>query len=124
MSARGDAKESTLADLPERFPFEDLDNGLYVHPGTVEVVAITRYGANQENRHKAETTEDYYVPVSDYMAVQKQRDDYRRTLGLVNALHMRDDQTVTNLLREAGFSDADAVVMRALIAEASTWAVR
>jgi hypothetical protein len=91
--------------MTDRLPIEDPDEGLYLHqaggrmPGGARVLKLAQDGR-----------ERYYVRAEDYMAVQKERDDYRRSMALVNAWRVtqkRQFPMLENLCFSAGFTDAD-----------------
>jgi hypothetical protein len=88
-------------------PVEQIEDGLYINPST----ATTKISVGGEDT--------YLVAAEDFMAVQKERDEYRRTLALINAWRIdrnRDEQRLTQLLEKAGFTFADAQAMVSLIA--------
>jgi hypothetical protein len=97
----------------ERLPGEDLDAGLYIHPGHPDVATVTIDGETR-----------YLVDAREFMAMQKERDDYRRTLALVNECRLRgyaDRERLDQLLEKAGFSYGEAEAMSSLLAEVATW---
>lgn len=61
-------------------PVEDIHNGLYIHPMSVRLASITT--AYDES---GEMT-NYYVRAEDFMDMQKERDELRKTLSLLNAV--------------------------------------
>jgi hypothetical protein len=97
---------SALAE-PERLPIEDLEAGLYLWPHTTPVTTITR----------GEQTE-YLVDAHAFMEMQRERDNYRRVLALINAWRIspeRSERSLRHLLAGVGFSDADARAMAEII---------
>lgn len=105
-------------------PCEDPDNGLYLRPQTaVTVLTTTRQDPTQPPSAPPETTQAYYVSAEEFMAVQKENDDYRRTLALINAwrvsayLSVRNDTRLNRLLDEAGFSEGMGHAVNDMIAE-------
>lgn len=104
---------------PKRLPCEDLDSGLYIHPGSARVTAITTLREADDRRAGWREEATYYVHAEDFMAMQRERDGYRRTLALVNeVLTCRHDEGVAiKLIREAGFSADDARAMAGVIRE-------
>lgn len=92
-------------------PGEDHKAGLYVHEGTpqmpgVELLRLRRRGVGPE---------EAFVPVLDFMRVQRERDELRRALALINALRADDGvvmpSLVVTLLERAGFTHRDAEAM-------------
>jgi hypothetical protein len=78
---------------------EDLVNGLYLHPDA-PVMTITRDGQTE-----------VYVAASAFMEVQRDRDEYRRILALVNAWRLssvRSEHALRQLLMRVGEGDAQA----------------
>ena len=101
-------------------PEENFDEGLYIHPESVEVLATTvlRAGCDPETV--------VFVHASSFMEVQKERDELKRTLSLINAQRARHEYGVERweatvaLLDKAGFTEDDARAMASLIAWATT----
>jgi hypothetical protein len=93
-------------------PVEDLDEHLYIHPGTVTVAAFTV--GSEETR--------YYVGAQDFMEMQRERDELRRTLSLINAIRATKGEfaekweRACDLLQGAGFDGKQAQAMAGLIA--------
>lgn len=97
----------------DRLPIEDLDEGLYLHRRTatrpgVEVVTIETSSVGAK---------EYYVRAEDYMAVQRERDNYRRTAALANAWRLgdRDEEKLRHIFDMVGLGDVDARALRELI---------
>lgn len=98
-------------------PVEDLDEHLYIHPGSVVVAAFT-VGFEESG---FETR--YYVGAQDFMEVQRERDNFRRALSLLNAyvqcevpsIPMNPRVRMEHVLQEAGFTAGDAEATRRLI---------
>lgn len=95
----------------------DLRDGRYIHRGFgTRTMAIVVDGEAQE-----------WVHADDFMDVQKERDDYRRAMALVNAWRWSPDfvngrvVVLDRLLTGVGFTMDDARAMNAIIAEARTW---
>jgi hypothetical protein len=102
---------------PERLPIEDLDEGLYLHPGSVELLKFT----------VGEEEPQYYVGARDFMEMQKQRDDYRKACAMINAwrVEMPDGlagrlRFVKDILAKVGMDDKDGEAMVGIIREFST----
>lgn len=117
-------KEGWLRKL---LPCEDIDQGLYIHPGSVVLLGTTRCGQESEEESQV------WVSAPDFMTVQKERDELRKLAGLLNsiirgvplgllmsALREGDARRAYRLLDEAGFHAADAEAMDDLVA----WATR
>lgn len=93
---------------------KDPTGDRYIHrpqPGFkgTRVILITTYCDDQ-------ITDQEWVHADDFMDVQQERDDYRRTLALINALPIAADGNLRAMLDGAGFSLGDAEAMRSLIA--------
>ncbi len=93
---------ATLGRPDPRFPegTESLDDGLYIHP-TTPVLTVSRDGA----------APDVYVDAAAFMQVQKERDEYRRLLALINAWRVggaRSEIRLRQLLMQAGEGDVQA----------------
>lgn len=93
--------------MSERLPIENLEDGLYVHPGT-RTMAVSRSGGVTR----------YWVDARDFMQVQKERDDYRRAIALVNAWRVAagvDFPMLTSLCESVGLTVEDAHAINAVI---------
>jgi hypothetical protein len=77
--------EQRVEGARPQLPIEDLDAGLYIHPGTVTVAAFLTEGEESSIDPEKLYTPRYYVDARDFMDMQKERDDLKRTLALVNA---------------------------------------
>jgi hypothetical protein len=101
--------------LAPTLPFEDLDNGLVLNPPYRDhLTVITPPGGEPV----------YLMPAEDFVAMQKEFHDYRRTVALINAWRLtpnRTDSRLAALLAERGFSDGDARAMMSLIAWAEDY---
>lgn len=91
---------ATLGRPDPRFPegTEDLDADLYIH-STTPVLTVSRDGAPPE----------VYVTAAAFMEVQKERDEYRRVLALINAWRVgaaRPEARLRQLLAGVGEGDA------------------
>lgn len=99
----------------ERLPIEDLDNGRYINDRDR---LMTTIGPDNISAR-------YYVDAELFMDVQKERDDYRRVLAVMNALRAQEPGSLPDvaiaLLSTAGFDMGDARAMVSLLAEARTW---
>lgn len=93
-----------MCEVRPRLPFEDLENSRYIHEHD-RVISVAR--GEQA---------DYYVDVDLFMDVQQERDDFRRTLGLINALRDELPVSVVTLLDRAGFSPEMGQAMKSIIA--------
>lgn len=95
--------------MPDRLPIENPDEGLYLHQaGSPERKGMP--GGARVLKLAADGGERYYVRAEDYMAVQKERDDYRRNMALVNAWRVTQgwkSPMLEQLCFAAGFTDAD-----------------
>lgn len=91
---------------PEQLPIEDPEHGLYLHrevPGTP--------GTRVTRIIDADGAERYLVNAAQFMECQRERDGYRRALGLIAAWRVskrRSEETLKRLLADAGFDDAQA----------------
>lgn len=102
---------------PERLPIESPDEGLYIHRaggrgvGGTRVVIIERYTDDLEP--------EYLVDARQFMEIQRERDNFRRTLALVNAAHRlrRGRSLVDTLLSDAGFELTEAHAMASIAAQ-------
>lgn len=90
-------------------PFEDRDAGLYVHARSRK----NRTGVRLLTTDTG-TGASYWVDVTDFMRIQRERDEARKTLGLINAIGRKDPQ-VRKLLNDHGLTEGDASAMRSLI---------
>lgn len=101
--------------VDDPYPFEDLEAGRYVHPRSVNLVSIT------SRQKQVGEAQEWFVGVNDFMEVQHQRDEQRKTLGFVNVYARRGDlDKVLSLLDRAGFDAKDAEAMEGLIAWAES----
>lgn len=105
-----------------RYPaVEDHANGLYLRPQTaVTVLTTTVHDPSLPPSAPAQVTEAYYVDATEFMAVQKEVDDYRRALSLINAWRVtpgRELDRLAVLLAGVGFNDALGEATRDIIAE-------
>jgi hypothetical protein len=90
-------------------PYENPEQDLYVHDKS-KVTTL----ANGEGESR------YLVDVQEFMAMQKERDEARRTLALINAWQVaprRDEQHLRKLLDDHGLSVADGEAMNSIIAQ-------
>lgn len=94
-----------------------MSDGLYIHRATEDRPDGTR---TMTVTTGGEVTE--WVHADDFMAVQKERDDYRRALALVNAWRWSPDFAERNprlldiQLAGAGFTVKDGRAMLSLVA--------
>jgi hypothetical protein len=101
----------------EALPIEDRDEGLYINQPhkSMAGVEVTTISVGGEDR--------YLVSAEDFMAVQKERDEHKRTLALINAWAIRrdgDPAVVRRLLDQAGFTFDDGCAMASIIASVRT----
>lgn len=104
------AQDRIKHGLPAPYPCEDLDNGLYLRPKHTDVTVINPPG---------DITPIVLVAAEDFMAVQKERDDLRRTVGLINAWRLspgRSEIELDRLLKDAGQDLASAKAMLGILA--------
>jgi hypothetical protein len=116
-----DAVSAPSTDQPT-YPCEDFDKGLYLRPQTaVTVLTTTRRDPAAPPSAPPEVAEAFYVSAEEFMAVQKQNDDYRRTLAFINAWRFsgRDNGRLNRLLDEAGFTAAMGHAVNDIIGEFS-----
>lgn len=96
--------------MSERLPVEDPDAGLYVHrprPG----MKGTRVLVVDDESERA-----YWVAVEDFMVVQRERDEFRKTLGVINSMkRVRELPAVARMLDQAGFTAEHGKTMRSVI---------
>lgn len=97
-------------------PVEDVDDGLYLTSVRVHTVTDNAVAASWE-RPVPEPTTRYLVSAEDFMAVQKERDEYRRPCALVNAEAVgdRDWSVVQRRLAAVGLSREDGAAMMDLV---------
>lgn len=95
-------------------PFEDREAGFYVNrwsertPEGVVLTVIEHDGVEPT----------YLVPVGNFMAMQKERDDLRRVAGLVNAWRVSNgiaDSSLANLFGQVGFDWKDGEAMLSIV---------
>jgi hypothetical protein len=92
-----------VRDLPAPLPCEDHDAGLYIHQRSVDVVTISDSAGDR-----------YLVSAEDFMVIQRERDQLRKTLAFLNSVCRNAtpgfDQRAAalKLLDDAGFSADDA----------------
>lgn len=102
------AHEPTIPASQPRYPaVEDPDNGLYLRPQTsVTVLTTTVNDPSLPPSAPPRVTEAHYVDATEFMAVQKEADDYRRTLAFINAWRFSDQDRgrLNRLLDDAGFT--------------------
>lgn len=93
----------------------DQSDGLYIHEATDR----WPHGTKVLRLNVGGGDEQVWVAADDFMALQKERDDLRRTLALINAHRLTDWITpaVVALLERAGFTLADAEAMASIIAQ-------
>lgn len=98
-------------------PGESIDGGLYLHG--VHVMRTTENVVVPCGAEKTEPAERLWVPADEFMAVQKERDDYRRALAFVNEQEVtdRDWSRVRRVLARVGLTPADG----AALASISAW---
>lgn len=105
-----------------RYPaVEDHVNGLYLRPQTtVTVLTTTVHDPTLPPSAPAQVTESHFVDATEFMAVQKEADDYRRVLSLIHAWRVtpaRDLDRLAVLLAGVGFNDVLGQATRDIIAE-------
>jgi hypothetical protein len=89
---------------------ERRDDGLYINDGTGVHVTIGRSSGSARPA--------IYVDAEDFMQVQKERDDLRRALYLINGWRVsipRREAVLTSLLSGVGLNDLDGQVCRSLV---------
>lgn len=94
-------------------PGEDYNQGLYLHPRTTQITTITG----------PDGTQTLLVSADDFMAMQKERDEYRKVVGLINAWRIdphRSETRLRTLLASVGQDDGAAHAMAGLIAWAAS----
>jgi hypothetical protein len=87
---------------------ENLDDGLYIHRWDPQ----HGHGTRVQIITDPDGEQTAWVHAEDFMEVQRQRDEYRKFLALINATPSK----AVELCVRAGFSAADAEAMRGLIA--------
>lgn len=96
---------------PYRHPCENLTEGLYLDPRlTVTTISTTVRDPGRSVFAEPEVTESYLVSAEDFMAVQKERDAYRRVVALVNAWRItpnRSEARLRDLLAAVGQGDGE-----------------
>lgn len=98
--------------LPPALPIEDHEKGLYIHqPRPEHDVSGTEVLMIRDAPWEEPT---YYVKAIDFMLVQKERDDLRRTCAMINAA-LDEPEAIEKLVRRAGFTEKDGEAMRDLI---------
>lgn len=109
-----DAHPDSGVDLNEGLlrplrPGEDFNAGLYLHDHQVAITTITGPDGQQT----------LLVSADDFMAMQKERDDYRRAVGLINAWRIdpdRNESRLRALLASVGQDDGMARAMAGIVA--------
>ena len=94
-------------------PGEDFNAGLYLHAHHTAITTITGPDGAQT----------LLVSADDFMAMQKEGDDYRRVVGLINAWRIdphRSETRLKALLAQVGQDDGMAQAMAGLIAWAAS----
>lgn len=96
-------------------PIENFEGGLYIHPGSAVVVAV----ASQFSATLPEV--EFLVGAHDFMEVQRERDELKRTLARINAIRATKGEfaekweRACDLLQLAGFDGRQAEATAALI---------
>lgn len=96
--------------MVERMPFEDSDAGLYLHEPDRVGLLEQRAGIDGEPR--------YYLPVQQFMEMQRERDEFRKAAALLNAWRVRvapDSAEPRSLLAAVGLDDADGRAMQSIV---------
>jgi hypothetical protein len=90
------------------------DDGLYIHEATEKWPSGTKV-----MRQIVRGEEQVWVEAEDFMAVQKERDDFRRTLAVINSARVveRLPKLVLDLLDQAGFGEKEAEAMAQIITQ-------
>ena len=89
-------------------PGEDYNAGLYLHARTTALTTITG----------PDGTPTVLVSAADFMAMQRERDEYRKIVDLINAWRInprRTEARLTALLAKVGQDDSKAEAMAGLI---------
>jgi hypothetical protein len=89
---------------------ERRDDGLYINDG-IGVHVTT-------GRSSGSTRPAVYVDAEDFMRVQKERDDLKRVLYLINGWCWgsgRAESTLVRLLAQAGLTELDGQTCRSLV---------
>lgn len=99
--------EATSSRAPE--DTDDLLNGLYLNDNVPQWKVTDADGA-----------EHILVPAQTFMEMQRERDQYRRTLALINAWRTtefwwQDPDRLNSLLEHAGMTYEDGKVMDSLV---------
>jgi hypothetical protein len=119
MSAQSD--DDRPAFLPPLLPIEDLDNGLYIHAHETPVTILELPGTlPSDSWTRSEPTRRYLVDATDFMAVQKERDELRKITGLIGVWRLgpnRNEAALKKLLAKAGVTDELAEAMGNIIAQ-------
>jgi hypothetical protein len=95
---------------PTRLPFEDLDADLYLHQPDRDDLLEQRSGLDGGTR--------FYLPVEKFMEIQRQRDQYRRAISLINGWRLRsrrDERTLVRLLEGVGLTDRDGDAINQIV---------
>lgn len=93
-------------------PGEDYNQGLYLHTRTTPVTTLTG----------PDGTTTVYVGADAFMDMQRQRDDLRRTLGLIAAWRVNPNRLMSDLgrlLAAAGFDEGQGRAILSLMASVS-----
>jgi len=103
----------------ERLPFEDSDAGLYLHEPDQKDLLAQRSGLDGSTR--------YYLPVEQFMEMQRERDEYRKALSVANAVLLEYPQrraeevlkSVASVIRTkaTGLTEANAKAMASILAQ-------
>lgn len=81
-------------------PCEDLDMHLYIHPGSVALLATRTHGVESDESVQV------WVDARYFMEVQRERDELRRTLALVNVTRVGPSGNSARLVRIYELCDA------------------
>ncbi len=96
-------------------PFEDLTDGLVLSPQQRErMTVITTPGSEPT----------YLMPAADFVAMQRERDQFRLTAHLINAWRLSPDRTesrLRTLLAAHGLGDGEARATLSLMAWAEDY---
>jgi hypothetical protein len=97
-------------------PCEDFTDGLYIHPESAVVVTVAARGS-------ASMPEvEHFVGAFDFMLLQKERDELKRTLALINLTRVgpvTDSdrlRRVYELCDKAGFGPGEAHALNGVVA--------
>jgi hypothetical protein len=93
--------------VTDKLPIEDPENGLYLHRAAIEMPDGVNVLVLEDSLVGVPR---YYVPAESFMDVQKDRDDFRRAMSLVNAWRVTQRESypmLDHLCASVGLTDTE-----------------